>query len=109
MDATADDAEYRPRIGAFLQELAQLGWSIGRNVRIELRRASAKAANIRNGDAWQSANCRTSSSLILTNAVHLDPYQPIRAGCLVAIPCSFARKRHTPPHRLAPDRNSPGP
>jgi putative ABC transport system substrate-binding protein len=48
LPATADDAEYQPRIGAFLQELAQLGWSIGRNVRIELRWASAKAANIRN-------------------------------------------------------------
>jgi putative ABC transport system substrate-binding protein len=48
LPATAEDAEYQPRIGAFLQELAQLGWSIGRNVRIELRWASAKAANIRN-------------------------------------------------------------
>src|SRR5215207_10863498 len=33
--ATADDLEYQPRIGAFLQTLGLLGWIIGHNVRIE--------------------------------------------------------------------------
>ena len=37
LPATADDLEYQPRIGAFLQTLGQLGWIIGHNVRIETR------------------------------------------------------------------------
>jgi putative ABC transport system substrate-binding protein len=35
--ASSDDAEYQVRVGAFLQALAQLGWIIGRNIRIETR------------------------------------------------------------------------
>jgi hypothetical protein len=34
LPATADDAEFQARVGAFLQGLQQSGWSIGRNVRI---------------------------------------------------------------------------
>ena len=44
---TADDAVFQIRIGAFLQELALLGWSIGRNMQIEIRWASANPAEIR--------------------------------------------------------------
>ena len=33
----ADDPEAQARVGAFLQALAQLGWTIGRNVRIDYR------------------------------------------------------------------------
>ena len=33
----ADDPEFQARVGAFLQALAQLGWTIGRNVRIDYR------------------------------------------------------------------------
>src|SRR5437868_5807457 len=44
--AAADDPEYQTRIGAFLQELAQLGWSIGRNAGIDVR-WSANATEIR--------------------------------------------------------------
>ena len=36
-----DDAEYKARMTAFLQELQQLGWSDGRNVRIDTRWAAA--------------------------------------------------------------------
>jgi putative ABC transport system substrate-binding protein len=35
--ATADDAEYRARLDGFLQKLAELGWTDGRNMRIEYR------------------------------------------------------------------------
>jgi putative ABC transport system substrate-binding protein len=35
--ASSDDAEYQVRVGALLQALAQLGWIIGRNIRIETR------------------------------------------------------------------------
>src|ERR1700704_1169461 len=47
LNATADDAEYQARVGAFLQALALVGWSIGRNVRIDTRWATANADDIR--------------------------------------------------------------
>jgi putative ABC transport system substrate-binding protein len=47
LPATADDAEYQAWVGAFLQGLAVLGWTIGRNVRIDTRWATANAAEIR--------------------------------------------------------------
>ncbi|MGC1666859.1 MAG: ABC transporter substrate-binding protein, partial [Pseudolabrys sp.] len=47
LPATADDAVFQARIGAFQQELALLGWSIGRNVRIDIHWASANANEIR--------------------------------------------------------------
>ena len=36
LNAAADDPRYQPWVGAFLQALALLGWTIGRNVSIEL-------------------------------------------------------------------------
>jgi putative tryptophan/tyrosine transport system substrate-binding protein len=47
LPAAADDAEYQARVGAFLQALALLGWTIGRNVRIDTRWATTDAAEIR--------------------------------------------------------------
>ena len=47
LPAAADDAEFQARIGAFLQGLAALGWTIGRNVRIDTRWATTDAAEIR--------------------------------------------------------------
>ncbi len=47
LPAAADDPEFQARVGAFLQGLAQLGWTIGRNVRIDTRWATANAADIR--------------------------------------------------------------
>jgi putative tryptophan/tyrosine transport system substrate-binding protein len=41
MPGTADDAEYQTRLAAFLHGLRQLGWSDGRNVRIDTRWAAA--------------------------------------------------------------------
>jgi len=37
LPAAADDTEYQARLGAFLQGLALLGWTVGRNVRMELQ------------------------------------------------------------------------
>jgi len=47
MPAAADDADFQARVGAFLQGLAQSGWTIGRNVRIDTRWAGGKADDIR--------------------------------------------------------------
>jgi putative tryptophan/tyrosine transport system substrate-binding protein len=47
LPAAADDAEFQTRVGAFLQALALLGWTIGRNVRIDTRWATTNAAEIR--------------------------------------------------------------
>jgi putative tryptophan/tyrosine transport system substrate-binding protein len=45
--ATADDPVFQARLAAFYQGLALLGWSIGQNVRIDARWATANAAEIR--------------------------------------------------------------
>jgi hypothetical protein len=34
LPASSDDAEFQVRVGAFLQGLGQMGWIIGRNLRI---------------------------------------------------------------------------
>jgi putative tryptophan/tyrosine transport system substrate-binding protein len=47
LPATADDAVFQTRVGAFLQALALLGWTIGRNMQIDIRWATADAAEIR--------------------------------------------------------------
>jgi putative ABC transport system substrate-binding protein len=45
--AAADDAVFQTRVAAFHQGLALLGWTIGRNVRIDTRWATANVAEIR--------------------------------------------------------------
>src|SRR6516225_10194377 len=47
LPASADDERFQTFLGAFLQELQSLGWSIGRNVRIDTRWAATNAAAIR--------------------------------------------------------------
>jgi ABC-type uncharacterized transport system substrate-binding protein len=45
--ATADDAEFQAWVGAFLQALALLGWTIGRKMQIDTRWATANVGEIR--------------------------------------------------------------
>jgi putative ABC transport system substrate-binding protein len=47
LPAAADDLQYQTWVGAFLQGLAQAGWLIGRNVRIDTHWATTNAAEIR--------------------------------------------------------------
>jgi putative ABC transport system substrate-binding protein len=47
LPAAADDAEFQAWVAAFLKGLALLGWTVGRNVRIDTRWATANAVEIR--------------------------------------------------------------
>ena len=47
LNAAADDPQFQTWVGAFLQALALLGWTIGRNVRIDTR--------------WAASQCRRGS------------------------------------------------
>jgi len=47
LNAASDDPGFQAWVGAFLQALALLGWTIGRNVRIDTRWAAANAGEIR--------------------------------------------------------------
>jgi putative ABC transport system substrate-binding protein len=47
LPAGADDSQYQASVGAFLQGLGPLGWTIGRNARIDIRWAGNNAADIR--------------------------------------------------------------
>ncbi len=47
LPAAADDLDFQARVGAFLQALAQWGWTASRNVRIDARWATANATEIR--------------------------------------------------------------
>ena len=56
LNAAADDPKFQTWVGAFLQTLAVLGWTIGRNVRIDTRWAGASAAEIRRHAAELTAD-----------------------------------------------------
>jgi len=47
LNGAADDPKFQTWVRAFLQALALLGWTIGRNVRIDTRWATTNAADIR--------------------------------------------------------------
>jgi putative tryptophan/tyrosine transport system substrate-binding protein len=42
-----DDPDYQPWIGAFQQALQELGWIEGRNIRLDIRWATANPAEVR--------------------------------------------------------------
>jgi len=70
--AAADDPEYQTRIGAFLQVLGQLGWSIGRNVAVDTRWPTA-ATDIRRHAAELVA--LAPDVILATGGVTLEPLQ----------------------------------
>jgi putative tryptophan/tyrosine transport system substrate-binding protein len=77
MNSAADDAESQTRYAAFLQALAELGWAVGRNLRIDVRwsvpgdvdsyRKSAVDLNSLSPDAVLAANSPSFQSLRQTN------------------------------------------
>jgi putative ABC transport system substrate-binding protein len=55
LPATSSDPEFQARVGAFVQELTHLGWSVGHNVQIDTRWATTNAAEIRKHSAELAA------------------------------------------------------
>ena len=47
LPASPDDAVFQARVETFVQELARLGWTTGRNIQIDIRWASTNANEIR--------------------------------------------------------------
>ena len=47
LPAAANDLDFQTWVGAFLQALALLGWTLGRNVQIDIRWATTNAGDIR--------------------------------------------------------------
>ena len=47
LPASPDDAVFQARVETFVQELARLGWTKGRNIQIDIRWASTNANEIR--------------------------------------------------------------
>ena len=80
LPATADDAVWQDRLGAFLQGLGPLGWTIGRNLHVDTRWATTNAAEIRRHAAELAAlapdailAAATSSVLPLLQATRTVP------------------------------------
>jgi putative tryptophan/tyrosine transport system substrate-binding protein len=78
LPASADDAEFQARVAAFLQALALLGWTVGRNVRIDIHWGTANAAEIRKHAAELAA---LAPDVILAQGYVLQPLLQV-AGVL---------------------------
>jgi putative ABC transport system substrate-binding protein len=74
LPAAADDPEYQLRLAAFHQALAQLGWTDGRNVRIDIRWGAGDAALIRRYAAELLA--LAPDVIFATGGSTLEPLQP---------------------------------
>ena len=55
MPGAANDTDFQAWVGVFLQRLEQLGWTVGRNVQVDIRWTTASAAGIRRHSAELSA------------------------------------------------------
>ena len=95
MNTAADDTVFQTRLGAFLQGLALLGWSIGRNVQIEIRWSGGKADDARRYAAelarWRRTYYGVSSVRPLLQAtptvpiVFLIASDPVGAGLVDSV------------------------
>ena len=101
LPATADDAGYQARVGAFLQGLQQLGWRIGQNVQVDIRWATPDADVIRRHAAELAA--QAPHVILAFGASTVGPMLQVLARCRS---CS-----RLPPIRSAPalSRTWPGP
>ena len=65
-----NDPVWKPRLSAFTQELADLGWTDGRNLRVDLRGASGDINQIR---ALAAELVGLQSDMILTGGIQAIP------------------------------------
>ena len=57
MSSDENDSEHKRRLSAFTQALAGLGWTVGRNVRIDLRWGGGDTNRIRAlAQSWSACN-----------------------------------------------------
>jgi putative ABC transport system substrate-binding protein len=73
LPAAADDSVFQTRMAVFLQELALLGWTIGRNLSIDIRWATANAAEVRRHAAELAA--LTPDVILATGDSTIPPLQ----------------------------------
>ena len=83
--ATADDTEFQARVGAFLQALALLGSTIGRNVRIDTRWATANAGNSQTRGGIDRDRAGRHPGPWRLDRRTIVAGNPDRAGCLAGI------------------------
>src|SRR5215470_13469490 len=79
LPATADDASFQARIGAFLQGLQQLGWRIGQNVQVDIRWATSDAEVIRRHAAELAA--QAPHVILAFGASTVGPMLQVLARC----------------------------
>jgi putative ABC transport system substrate-binding protein len=82
LPATADNKEFQVWVGAFLQGLAQLGWIMGRNVRIDTHWAGANAAEIGKHAAELAAN---GPDVIFAHGTSTVRPDPVGAGLVESL------------------------
>jgi hypothetical protein len=84
LPASASDSEYPTLIGAFLQELQQLGWALGRNLQMEIRWGGGNVDLIRK-DAVELAG-------LAPDVISRPAPPPQTHSCRRAAPCrSYSR------------------
>jgi putative ABC transport system substrate-binding protein len=99
LPAAADDAEVQIWLAAFLQALAQLGWTIGRNMRVDIHWATPNANKIRQHAAELAAKAPdiiltggTSTTAPMLQATRTVPIvfatvvDPVGAGLIDSLP-----------------------
>ena len=68
LPAVADDAVFQPRLEAFRKGLALFGWTIGGNLRTDIRWATANATDIRRQAAELAALAPPTATLLHSQA-----------------------------------------
>ena len=98
LPASADDARFQTFVGAFLQELQSLGWSIGRNVRIDTRwghRQCSRHSQIHGGIGRAHARCHPGPWLFDRGAVATGDKTLRMSGIWPPFPLRPGWPRHT--------------
>jgi hypothetical protein len=79
LPAAADDTRYHTWVGAFLQGLALSGWSVGQNVRIDTRWATANADAVRRHAAELAASAP--DVILAPGASTVGPLRQVTRWC----------------------------